>query len=39
MGRGGGEGGTRNHTALRWDSVPKEWYAETLKPRNHTALG
>ena len=28
----------RNHTALRWDSVLKEWYPETQRPRNHTAL-
>ena len=28
----------RNHTALMWDSVPRERYPETQEPRNHTAL-
>jgi len=28
----------RNHTALRWDSVPVEGYPGTRKLRNHTTL-
>lgn len=28
----------RNHTALRWDSVPREGHPEMLEPRNHITL-
>ena len=28
----------RNHTTLRWDSMPVERHAGAWEPKNHTAL-
>lgn len=38
MGRCSGTQKPRNHTALRWDTVPLEGHPEAWEPSNHTAL-